>query len=259
MLTCAIRDLHLSYPGEYQTDVRTSCNSIFDHNPYITKLNHRSRDVRTIPMHYHGRINDCNSRPGHFCEAFTAYLSAELKRPIRKHCIRGDIYVSEFERKNNPIGGKYWLVLDGGKSDYTTKHYSHERIQEVVNYFQGKIQFVQVGQSGRRGSLTHFNRPLENVINYLDKTDIRQWIHLTHHAEGVLCGVTGQMHLAAAVPTPEGKPKNRAAVIFGGGREPVQWYQYPFHQVLHTNGLLPCCENGGCWRKQNCTFERWRR
>jgi hypothetical protein len=33
-----------------------------------------------------------------------------------------------------------------------------------------------------------------------------------------------------------------------GGREPAHWVAYPQHQVLHTNGALRCCANGGCWR-----------
>ena len=35
-----------------------------------------------------------------------------------------------------------------------------------------------------------------------------------------------------------------------GGREPSQWEAYPHHQFLHTNGCLPCCDNGGCWKSR---------
>ena len=34
VMTNALRDLHKTYPGEYQTDVRTPCNEIFNNNPY---------------------------------------------------------------------------------------------------------------------------------------------------------------------------------------------------------------------------------
>jgi hypothetical protein len=68
------------------------------------------------------------------------------------------------------------------------------------------------------------------------------------HAQGVLCPVTFAMHLAAAVETRPGGPRNRACVVVAGGREPAQWEAYPHHQYIHTNGALPCCDQGGCWR-----------
>lgn len=55
------------------------------------------------------------------------------------------------------------------------------------------------------------------------------------------------MHLAAAVETKRGKPKNRACVVVAGRCEPMQWEAYP-HQYVHTNGALRCCDNGGCWK-----------
>ena len=33
MLTAAVRDLHLTYPGEFVTDVRTSCPELWESNP----------------------------------------------------------------------------------------------------------------------------------------------------------------------------------------------------------------------------------
>ena len=58
------------------------------------------------------------------------------------------------------------------------------------------------------------------------------------------------MHLAAAVETRPGRPKNRACVVIAGGREPAQWEAYPHHQYISTNGALWCCEDGGCWKSR---------
>ena len=58
------------------------------------------------------------------------------------------------------------------------------------------------------------------------------------------------MHLAAAVETKPGRPINRPCVVIAGGREPPHWEAYPHHQFLHTNGALPCCDNGGCWKSR---------
>jgi hypothetical protein len=66
----------------------------------------------------------------------------------------------------------------------------------------------------------------------------------------VLCPVTFAMHAAAAVPTPPGRPRNRACVVVAGGREPMQWEAYPHHRFLSNNGALRCCEHGGCWRSR---------
>jgi ADP-heptose:LPS heptosyltransferase len=71
-----------------------------------------------------------------------------------------------------------------------------------------------------------------------------------HHADGVVSPVTFAMHLAAAVETKPGKPKNRACVVIAGGREPAQWEAYPHHQFLSTNGALACCDQGGCWKSR---------
>ena len=72
-------------------------------------------------------------------------------------------------------------------------------------------------------------------------------IILIYHSIGIICPVTLAMHLAAAVEVKPNKPKNRACIVIAGGREPSNWEAYPHHQYIHTNGMLPCCDNGGCW------------
>jgi ADP-heptose:LPS heptosyltransferase len=105
---------------------------------------------------------------------------------------------------------------------------------------------VQCGSAGD----THIHPPLRAVINLVGKTDLRQAVRLMYHAEGVVCPVTMFMHLAAAVETKAGRPRNRPCIVVAGGREPSQWEAYPHHQYLHTNGCLPCCDNGGCWKSR---------
>src|SRR5258708_3164931 len=46
MLTAAVRDLHLAYPGRFHTDVDTSCRQIWDNNPYLSQVD------RTEAHHY---------------------------------------------------------------------------------------------------------------------------------------------------------------------------------------------------------------
>ena len=52
MLTAAVRDLHLSYPGQFLTDVRTPCLALWENNPYVTSLKESDPDVQRIDCHY---------------------------------------------------------------------------------------------------------------------------------------------------------------------------------------------------------------
>jgi hypothetical protein len=69
MGTAAVRDLHQAHPGKFQTDVRTSTEALWEHNPYITKLSESDREVQTIEMHY-PLIHQSNQRPYHFIHGY---------------------------------------------------------------------------------------------------------------------------------------------------------------------------------------------
>jgi hypothetical protein len=84
----------------------------------------------------------------------------------------------------------------------------------------------------------------------LGKTTLRGFIRLMYHAQGVVCPVTLAMHLAAAVEPKPGGPLIRPCVVMASGREPAHWEAYPNHQYISTNGALPCCVQGGCWKSR---------
>ena len=250
MLTAAVRDLHAACPGEFVTDVRTPCPALWEHNPHITPLSGQDRDVEVIDCHY-PLIHQSNHAPYHFLHGFIDYLNGKLGVAIRPTRFCGDIHLAPCEKQwisqveeivHWPM--PFWIVVAGGKRDFTIKWWARERYQAVVDHFAGKIQFVQVGESG------HAHPPLRDVIDLRGKTDLRQLIRLTHHAQGVLCPVTLLMHLAAAVEVRPGMPKNRPCVVVAGGREPPHWEAYPHHQFLHRAGALRCCDDGGCWKSR---------
>ena len=139
---------------------------------------------------------------------------------------------------------QYWIIVAGGKHDFTAKWWNPASYQRVIDHFQGKISFVQVGEAG------HWHPPLTGVTNLVGKTSLRQFIRLMHHASGVVCPVTLAMHLAVAVETPRGTPQVRPCVVIAGGREPPHWEAYPQHQFLSTVGTLSCCVEGGCWKSR---------
>ena len=250
MMTAAIRDLHKTYPGEYQTDVETPCNEIFEGNPYITKLNKKDADVAWIRMHY-PLIQQSNQGCYHFIHGYRKFLAESIGRPIKQGNMKTDMYirdeekswvsaVEEITKDNRP----FWIIDAGYKNDFTAKAWSFKRYQQVVDHFRNKIQFVQIGHDA------HNHPNLKGVINMIGQTDSRQLIRLIYHSVGVLTPVSWPMVLAAGIPQKKMPPKNRACVVLSGGREPVQWQMYPNHQFLHTCGTMMCCDDGGCWKSR---------
>jgi len=249
VLTAAIRDLHAAYPGEFETDVRTPCPALWENNPHLTPL----RDDGETEHHTIGYplIHRSNTHPHHFLDGFREDLARIVGKLIPAGPFKGDIHISDAERgwmsqveEIKGPGTRYWLIVSGGKRDFTAKWWDVERWQAVVDHFAGRILFVQVGES------KHHHPSLRGVLDLRGKTDLRQLVRLVYHSDGVACPVTALMHLAAAVPTKPGRSLNRPCVVVAGGREPSQWEKYPHHRYLETNGALRCCDNGGCWKSR---------
>ena len=79
-LTAAVESLHLTYPGQYLTDVRTPAPAIWQHNPRITPIADDDPDVRRIDMHYPA-ISRCNQEPVPFLGGYCEYLGQQLGVP----------------------------------------------------------------------------------------------------------------------------------------------------------------------------------
>jgi len=251
MLTAAVRDLKKKYDGYIEVDVKTSCSSLWENNPYLTKLDPKDPDVIELKTEY-PLIHKSNTSPHHFVHGFSQYLEEKLGLNFPVTEFKGDIHISKKEKdwrskiEELDIKDDFWLIYSGGKYDFTAKWWHPDRYQEVVDHFRGKITFVQVGEG------KHWHTPLKNCINLVGQTNLRQLIRLTYHSVGVVSPVSFGMHAAAAVPVKYGRPKNRAAVVIAGAREPAQWEAYPHHRFLSNNGALTCADNGGCW-KSRCT------
>jgi FkbM family methyltransferase len=242
-LTGAVRELHEQYPGAFLTDVETAASEVWWYNPYISS--HQAP----------AEIIDCNrvtiDRTGalgrHYIAAYLDLLNHHLGTHAKLRRVAGDIYLSRQEKDwyseiwnfcQDEI--PFWIVCPGGKFDLPIKWWSHDRYQKVVDHFRGRIQFVQAGHWG------NYHPKVEGTIDLRGKLGIRDLIHLMYYAQGVLCGVTSFMHLAAAVPTETGQP--REAVIIAGAREPGVWEKYPHHRYLDTNREVPC---SACWKHRH--------
>lgn len=248
MLTAAVRDLHRCHPGEFKTDVRSSCPALWENNPFITPLAEGSPGVEVIECHY-PLVHRSNQEPCHFLHGFVDFFNRELGTRITPTAFHGDIHLSVLERfrasrVKKILGDQvpFWIINAGGKFDFTVKWWERSRYQAVVDHFKGRILFVQVGEAW------HNHPALDGVIDLRGATDLRQLVLLVHHSQGGLGPVSLPMHLAAAVEMAPRMPKNRPYVVIAGGREPPHWTAYPHHQFIHTVGTLRCCDNGGCWK-----------
>lgn len=250
MLTAAVRDLQACYPGRFTVDVRTPCPALWENNPFLQPLLESTPGVRTLECQY-PLIHKSNHKPVHFLHGFIAFLNEQLGLEMQLTAFKGDIHLSARERswisqvhEATGFDQPFWIIVAGGKYDYTIKWWSTDRYQQVVDYFRDRILFVQVGERD------HHHPPLRDVLDLRGRTDLRQLVRLVYHASGVVTPVNLLMHLAAAVPVRNDRPRNRACTVIAGGREPPHWEAYPHHQFLHTVGALPCCDDGGCWRSR---------
>lgn len=131
----------------------------------------RGRDARAtfadevIECHY-PLIQQSNQVPYHFIHGFVEFLNERLRLQIKPTAFKGDIHISKLEkswisqvqeitREDTP----FWIVVAGGKRDFTIKWWDLHRFQQVVDHFRGKIVFVQVGEKNHN----HFG--LDGVID----------------------------------------------------------------------------------------------
>lgn len=267
LLTGLIRDIHRAYPDEYEIKVSTNFTNVWWNNPYITDF----EETKAPPplkievgwadaIRWNSYAKYGNRREMKHILAWYHYdfeRKTGLKVPVTDP--KPDLHLSQEERQRR-LPGRYWVVISGGKLDLTTKHWHVHRMQEVVDKLavQG-IHCVQVGAV----CTNHIHPPLKNVTNMVGKTEnARDLWNLILHAEGVICGVTGAMHIAAAFDKPcvvhaggREEPWFEAYVdnfnAFGAGANPVKTP----HKFLHTIGLLECCDKQGCWKKRSVPLD----
>lgn len=241
-LSGAVRELKQQYPHDFVIEPQTTCAEVWWYNPLIARTSSAAQTIDCGAVH----IDRTGESGMHYVEAYLDLLNRKLGTKAELRHPRGDIYLSEDEKSwysaVQPLTRgeiPYWIICSGGKFDIPIKWWSHDRYQSVVDHFEGRLQFVQVGTHGN-----HHPR-LNGTIDFRGKTNIRDLIHLMYYAGGVICGVTSLMHLAAAVPTERGIPRD--AVIVAGAREPRAWEAYPHHHFLASHSTVTC---RNCWKQR---------
>ena len=254
VMTALVRDLAIAYPGKYHIGVDTSFKEIWDNNPYIRPMPDK-KGARIVNLTYGEYIRKAAHEQIHFLTAFHKNLKTQTGIDVPLLYPHPDLHLSPAEQKPL-LDGRYWVVVAGGKGDFTTKHWVYERYQKVVDILTGLgIPVVQIG--GKGSYPTHFHPELQNVTSLVGKTDLRQMFRVINNADGVICTITSAMHIAAAM----GKP----CVVTSGGREEWWWEAYHkdnpglspvqkllpvSHRYLHTIGKLDCCAKKGCWKNK---------
>src|SRR5688572_13437310 len=97
MMTAAVRDLHLCYPGQFLTDVRTRCEDLWHHNPFITPLPDDEPGVERLDCEY-PLINRANDLPYHCLHGYIEFLNEALGLSIKPTAYKGDIHLSPLEK-----------------------------------------------------------------------------------------------------------------------------------------------------------------
>lgn len=264
LLTALARDLVETYPDRFDLEVNTNFRPAWFNNPYVRQAadSHIVTTKKVVHINYtHGIRRSQQGEKLHFINAFHDDFSRQTGikvQPLKPH---GDLHLTEEEKANRKIAYPYWLILAGGKNDMTVKHWAKEKYQRTVDYLLvHNIRCVQAGSDERR----HLHIPLHNCLSMVGKTpDMRQFFSLIYHAEGVICGITSAMHIAACF--------NKPAVIIAGGREEPWFSGYtnaykslygpqclPIHiehRYLHTLSLLSCCDRRGCWKKRTVPLD----
>lgn len=256
VLTGFLRDLARAYPNRFQVDALVNSSELLNNNPYATgmKADLPLRNPILYKMDYGAGIHEQKERTVHFLTYFHKHFERISGLPVPVTTPTPDLHFGLDE--NEPlVSGRYWVINAGGKADMTTKLWEVARYQQVVDLLLERgIRCVQIG-SLTGGNPRHLHSPLKNVLNLLGRTTLRELMQVVRDADGVICGVTMLMHMAAAL--------DRPCVVVAGGREDWYWESYERrnkglgpnheslvmpHRFLHTIGLLDCCQAHGCWK-----------
>ena len=240
MLTAAVRDLKVSFPSIH-IDVRTKYPYLWENNPYIEKIT--DREVKIYPIGYKTPHQSPNSPDReHFIYAFHRSLEQLFDIKIKKGDGFPDIWLKEEDKlpiidTNKPI----LLINAGSKSDFPIKQWPLDYFQTVADACKEKYTVVQIGET-----FNGIHKPLNDVINMLNKTPGRQIIRLMYQASAIITGVSFPMHLWAGVNHAD--KGARKCVVIAGNRETPSWEQYPNADYLSA-GCKLVNSNEGCWKR----------
>lgn len=257
-LSALVRDITIAYPGKYNLLMSGNFKSYWENNPHTRVMAKGDSGQIIVPQYTEGIRAAGRGEKIHFLSWFHRDFMKKTGLVVPVTWPKGEIHLSPAERENRLVPYRYWVVIAGGKMDMTAKTWETARYQGVVDTLRAHgVRCVQAGADFHK----HYHPRLERCDSMIGRTDsIRDMFSLIYHADGVICGVTGAMHIAAVFDKP--------CVVVAGGREEPWWEAYvngyfptsfgescnPVlveHKFLHTVGMLDCGIGNltkGCWK-----------
>lgn len=240
-------EVAMSHPVVYKNNPNVINNSVSGGGPINAATQEESKCIRVVcnqdddngAVDNKYSIHKLKENDASFLQGMVGYINAKYGFNLQITEDKPDIYLSEEEKK--PIEGlptNYWVVNAGSEHGNTRKMYPREYWEKFFN-MNKDMTFVQTGVTKDN------HKPYENcknVINRLDKDNVRETLRLIYHSKGVVTPVSFTMHAAAAWHKP--------CIAIAGGGEDVCWenYKYGSFNYIHTIGSLDCCNSGGCWK-----------
>lgn len=248
VMTAAVRDLAMQYGDRFEISVKTNFPEVWKNNPHIVL---ERSDGRVVPMNYREEQGLAYREQTHFLQAFHRILNKQLGIRVALSRPKPDLHTTP-EDAHPTVQKPYWVIFPGWKNDMPAKAWPTPRWQQLVDILeQWGIHCVQTGST----KPDCHNPLIAGAENATYPSNVRQLFHLISEAEGVICGITSGMHIAAAF--------DRPCIVLAGGREPWWWEAYVNqnpgfgpasglvqvpHRFLHTQGQLSCCLHTGCGR-----------
>lgn len=244
--TAALRDYAIAFPA----DRLVYCGAhreLLAYNPRVMLSSNTQGAITLCYAEGQARVAS-GSWTKHFIQWFYEDMYRKTGRLFRMTRPAPDLYLSNERMRQRPVTGRYWLMMAGGKTDMTVKHWSYDRYKEVAATL--RRQGIHTVQSGA-GTDIHPDASCD--LNLVGWGALPELLWQIYHADGVICPITCAMHVAAAFDKP--------CVVLAGGREDPCWEAYnndhaqfdttvPVrvpHRFLHSIGQLGCCKSHGCW------------
>ena len=199
--------------------------SVFDNNPYFHLYDEKTDKIdKEIHFGWGEQINlsELTMASSSSTQKYIDVLYDEFNRrsglDIKCTQRKVDLYFSE-EEKNIKYSwqdsSKKMCIVNCGYNYFygNAKNWGWEKFQYVIDALKDKLQFVQVGM--RKNG--YFQRPLNGVVDLVDKTSIRDLATLTYHSDFVLTHDTSTYHFAMVDANEHQKERNVAVVLGGRG------------------------------------------
>lgn len=256
--TPLIRDLHAAYPDSRLSVEGTATEDFFrfDH-----RVGPRADDATNVLIDYKPAVDRSGGDPPDHSVRYLTAAHDEFEKATGMVVPRGPVRPSlilGLDEQVPPDPQPYFVISVGAKHDIPLKGWLPEYAAEVVQRTTRAFgwRWKQVGRT-HDGRYPHIQSRIPGAEDLLDRTSLRELVHLIAHAEGVLCLTSLAMLVASAFQTP--------CVAIGGGREDPWMHADAGVTYLHTIGKLFCCLDRGCrrWsalpgRRQEEFGERWK-